>query len=204
MCIRDRYMGMESKTELNIRSNIVIVRGDITSETTDAIVNAANYSLQLGSGVAGAIREKGGPSIQEECNQYVARHGRLKVGDVAVTGAGNLRVKWIFHTPGPFWEGGNNNEEQDLALCIDNILRKAEEKQLTSISIPAISTGAFNFPKDLCAKILISRTRMFFNEKNPRTLKVVRFVLFDEESYKDFNSISNNVKATSKCTCNLI
>lgn len=123
--------------------------GDITELDVDAIVNAANSSLALGGGVAGAIRERGGPRIQEECD----RIGGISVGGAAITTGGRLRARRVIHAVGPRW--GEGDEPKKLRFAIANSLRLAEENRLKSVAFPAVSTGIFGFPIELAADIMI-------------------------------------------------
>jgi O-acetyl-ADP-ribose deacetylase (regulator of RNase III) len=132
-----------------------LVQGDLTELAVDAIVNAANSALQLGGGVAGAIRMKGGPSIQEECDKI----GRTPVGEAAVTGGGNLKASYVIHAVGPQY--GEGDEDEKLRNATLNSLKRATEKGLKSIALPAISTGIFGFPKDQCAQIMLRAASEF-------------------------------------------
>ncbi|MBA7681733.1 O-acetyl-ADP-ribose deacetylase [subsurface metagenome] len=157
---------------------IKLYQGDITELDTEAIVNAANASLILGGGVAGAIRRKGGPSIQEECNKI----GGTMVGEAVVTGAGNLKAKYVIHTVGPRY--GEGNEDEKLKNATLNALKRAQEKKIRSIAFPAISTGIFGFPLDRAAKIMIKTVKNFL--VIPSSLKLIVFALFDKKSYDIF------------------
>ena len=119
---------------------LILIQGDITRQTTDAIVNAANSSLMGGGGVDGAIHRAGGPSILEECRQIVARQGRLPAGQAVITTGGNLPTRYVIHTVGPVWHGGSRGEAELLAGAYRESLKLAETHQLTSISFPSIST----------------------------------------------------------------
>jgi len=134
---------------------IKLIQGDLTELAVDAIVNAANASLVLGGGVAGAIRTKGGPSIQEECN----RIGGTTVGQAVVTGAGNLKARYVIHAVGPRY--GEGNEDEKLRGATLNSMKRATEKGMRSIAFPAISTGIFGFPKDRCADIMLQTIRSY-------------------------------------------
>lgn len=159
-------------------SIIELVQGDITEMDTEAIVNAANAQLQLGGGVAGAIRRKGGPVIQEECNA----HGPIRVGEAAVTGAGELKAKYVIHAAGP--RMGEGNEDEKLRSATLASLRLAQDNSLKSISFPAVSTGIFGYPVEKCAEIMLSTTIDFL--KSGGNLKRVVFCLYGAESYKVF------------------
>ena len=131
-------------------TQLELIEGDITELEVDAVVNAANEDLQLGSGVAGAIREKGGPSIQEECD----RIGSTPVGTAVLTGGGNLTARHVIHAVGP--RMGEGDEDRKLASAIRSSLALADRHGLKSIALPAISTGTFGFPVDRCARILLT------------------------------------------------
>lgn len=158
---------------------IVLIQGDLTEQAVDAIVNAANDQLILGGGVAGAIRTKGGLSIQEECN----RIGGCPVGEAALTGAGDLRAKYVIHAVGP--RMGEGNEDEKLRLATLNSLKRASEKQLRSVAFPAISTGIFGFPKDRCARIMLATVRDFLATEET-SVEEVRFCLWAEADLKLF------------------
>ncbi|MHC4498458.1 MAG: macro domain-containing protein [Planctomycetota bacterium] len=150
---------------------------------TDAIVNAANAQLILGGGVAGAIRRKGGPQIQQECNKI----GGTFVGGAVITTGGNLKAKHVIHAVGP--RMGQGNEDEKLANATLNSLKVADENNLKSISFPAISTGVFGFPIQRCAEIMLTTT---IDHLNARTgLEKVVFCLFGPESYKVFENQLN-------------
>lgn len=158
---------------------VVLLRGDITEMETDAIVNAANAGLILGAGVAGAIRTKGGPEIQEEC----LRIGGTHVGGAVVTTGGRLKARYVIHAVGPRW--GEGDEERKLRDATLNSLRRATEKGLQSVAFPAISTGIFGFPKDLCAKIMMETVVRFLAEEETSLEKVV-FCLWSQDDLELF------------------
>ena len=165
-----------------------LVQDDITKRQVDAIVNAANSYLKHGAGVAGAIVKKGGDIIQEESDKI----GYVPVGSVVITTGGRLHCKSVIHAVGP--QMGEGNEDYKLKNTIRNILNLATEKKFKSISIPAISSGIFGFPKDLCAKILIDESKKFVKENRQTTLQLIEFCIYDDETYgyflKEFNLIS--------------
>ena len=154
-------------------SSIELIQGDITELSVDAIVNAANEHLQLGAGVAGAIRRKGGASIQRECD----RIGHCPVGGAVVTGGGELQARWVIHAVGPVWRGGKNGEEDLLASAVRSSLARAEEIGAKSVALPAISTGIYGFPLDRAAGISVGEARGF--AARARTLERIVFCLFD-------------------------
>jgi O-acetyl-ADP-ribose deacetylase (regulator of RNase III) len=158
--------------KLNIhKTQIELLQGDITDLAVDAIVNAANEHLVLGAGVAGAIRAKGGPSIQEECNKI----GGTPVGTAVITGGGRLKAKYVIHAVGP--RMGEGDEDQKLADATRNSLRLADENSLKSIALPAISTGIFGFPIQRCAEIMLYNTRSYVEEGTG--IERVVFCLYD-------------------------
>ena len=165
------------------QTKLTLVQGDITKQTTDAIVNAANSSLMGGGGVDGAIHRAGGPTILEQCKQIVAKQGRLPSGKAVITAGGNLPAKYVIHTVGPIWNGGKSNEAQILASAYRESLKIAEAKKLTSISFPSISTGAYRYPLDQAAKVALETVISFLKE-DAVSLKEVRFVLFDTRTYE--------------------
>ncbi len=163
-------------TEKQIGSGRVrLVVGDITKERADAIVNAANSNLLGGGGVDGAIHRAGGPAILEECKEIRRRQGGCPTGQAVSTTAGRLQARYVIHTVGPVWGGGDRDEEQFLASCYRNSLELASELGCESVAFPSISTGAYRFPIELAARIAL-RT---IAEELPKTgVKEVRFVLF--------------------------
>ncbi len=165
--------------------SIKLIHGDITEEKVDAIVNAANSRLQHGGGVAGIISKKGGPTIQKESNEYVKKFGSIETGNVAVTSGGNLKCKYIIHAVGPVWQGGSNNEETLLYRAVYNSLKKADERGLDSIALPAISTGIFGYPIEKATKVYFSATHDFIRQ-NPTSLRDIRFVIYDEKYLDHF------------------
>ncbi len=161
--------------ERTVRGKVIrLIQGDLTEQAVDAIVNAANVHLVLGGGVAGAIRSKGGPSIQEECN----RIGGTTVGQAVVTGAGKLKARYVIHAVGPSY--GEGNEDDKLRGATLNSLKRATEKGMRSLAFPAISTGIFGFPKDRCADIMLETTRSFF-ETVETSLEEVVFCLWSKD-----------------------
>jgi len=157
---------------------IKLVKGDITDLEVDAIVNAANSSLKMGGGVAGAILRKGGWQIQEECD----RIGYCPVGSAVITTGGKLKAKYVIHAVGPRY--GEGNEDEKLRKATLNSLRLADENKLSSIAFPAISTGIFGFPKERCAEIMLSEAAEYL--RGETQLKEVIFCLYDDKTYKIF------------------
>jgi len=170
-------------------TTIELVLGDITDLDVDAIVNAANTRLKLGGGVAGAIRRKGGPKIQEECD----RIGYCPVGGAVITSGGNLKARYVIHAVGPRY--GEGNEDEKLRSATLNSLRLAEEHRLASIAFPAISTGAFGFPKDRCARIMLSTVLAYV--KKGTNLKRIVFALYDQETFNIFEKTLGELAGTT-------
>jgi O-acetyl-ADP-ribose deacetylase (regulator of RNase III) len=166
----------------SIFSRIALLQGDITKMEVDAIVNAANSSLMGGGGVDGAIHRAGGPAILSECREIVARQGRCETGQAVITSGGNLPAKFVIHTVGPIWRGGNNNETNLLQNAYLNSLRLAVENGIETIAFPNISTGVYGFPKDKASLIAIETVTRFLSENEQ--IKQVYFVCFDEENYE--------------------
>ena len=160
---------------------IQIVRGDITTEDVDAIVNAANSYLRHGGGVAGAIVRAGGYDIQRESDEIVRERGKVPPGEAVVTSAGKLRARYIIHAVGPVWRGGNENEDEVLYRAVYNSLLRAKELNVAQISIPAISTGIFGFPKERAAKIFEKAIKDFIDRENS-TIKTIRLCNIDKET----------------------
>lgn len=154
--------------------------GDITEMETDAIVNAANARLIMGGGVAGAIRKKGGPSIQADCD----RIGGTFVGGAVITTAGDLKASHVIHAVGP--RMGEGNEDEKLKNATLNSLKAADQNNLKSIAFPAISAGIFGFPIERCARIMLETTINYL--KGPTGLEKVVFCLFGRDSYEVFAS----------------
>lgn len=163
---------------------IIAGPGDITGESCDAIVNAANSSLMGGGGVDGAIHRTGGPAILEACKSIVAREGRLPAGQAVATPGGRLAAKFVIHTVGPVWEGGHRNEPLTLASCHTESIRVADELQLSAIAFPAISTGIYGYPIDLAAQIAISSTAEALS--SARHVREVKFILFNRVALRQF------------------
>ena len=157
---------------------------DITKETTEAIVNAANSSLLGGGGVDGAIHRAGGPSILQECKRIVAKIGSLDSGKAVLTTAGRLPAKYVIHTVGPIYQIGNRDEAETLASCYRESIRLADEHGITSLAFPSISTGAYGYPVHEAAEIALATVA----ETLPSCvhLQRVRFVLFEAPSCKAF------------------
>lgn len=168
------------------QTKLSITQGDITKQTTNAIVNAANSSLMGGGGVDGAIHRAGGPAILEECKQIVAKQGRLPTGQAVITTGGNLKARYVIHTVGPVWHSGSSNEANLLASAYRESLKVAAEHNLTSVSFPSISTGAYGYPTGDAARVAIKAVASFLKEQKT-SLKEVIFVLFDSRTYEAYS-----------------
>lgn len=158
-------------------TRVVLVKGDITNQNTEAIVNAANSTLLGGGGVDGAIHRAGGPKILEECKQIRAVQGGCPTGEAVITTGGNLPARYVIHTVGPIWSGGASNEDELLQLAYYNSLALAREHQIETIAFPSISTGAYNFPIARAAQIALSTIR---EELDKGDFAEIRFVLFSD------------------------
>lgn len=167
-------------------AKIALVQGDITEEQVDAIVNAANVHLQHGAGVAGQIARKGGPEIQRESDAWVRANGPVPTGEAVVTGAGALPYACIIHAVGPIW--GSGDEDARLRAALWNSLLRAEERSLKTISIPAISSGIYGFPKDRCADILLATAEEYVQAHSETGLTEIRFCLFDAPTVEAFRA----------------
>ena len=172
----------------------IVGPADITKETTDAIVNAANSSLLGGGGVDGAIHDAGGPEILAECRQIVSKIGRLPAGQAVITTGGKLRAKHVIHTVGPVYRGGEQGEAEMLANCHRESIRVADEQELTSLSFPAISTGAFGYPISEAAKIAISAAVGAL--RSTKSVKLCRFILFDVHDFRIFERSAQKLQET--------
>jgi len=159
---------------------LVLVEGDITEQESDAIVNAANSSLILGAGVAGAIRSKGGPTIQQECDEI----GGCPVGGAAITTGGNLKARHVIHAVGP--RMGDGDEDEKLKNATLSSLEVADDNGLKSIVFPAISAGIFGFPIDRCAEIMLSNSIDYL--KRDTGLEKIIFCLYGQQAFDTFKT----------------
>jgi len=165
---------------------VVLEQGDLTEAAVDAIVNAANNDLQLGGGVAGAIRRKGGPVIQDECD----RIGRIPIGEAAITGGGKLKARWVIHAAS--MQLGRATTAESLRTSTRNSLARAAEKGVKSIAFPAVGTGIAGFPLRECAAIMLDEVAKHLRGKT--SLTQVRFVLFDAVALETFNSVWSKMR----------
>ena len=163
---------------------VEICQGDITLDAVDAIVNAANSELEHGGGVAWAISQRGGPPIQKESHEWVRKYGPVTNDRPAYTSGGAMPCKYIIHTVGPVW--GEGDEDRKLAAAVRGSLVRADELKLASISMPAISTGIFGFPKQRAARLMFAEIERYFAENAASGLKLVRLMLFDQPTVDVF------------------
>lgn len=161
----------------DVVERIEIVEADITQQRVDAIVNAANTTLLGGGGVDGAIHRAAGPQLLEECRTL----GGCPTGQAKITGGYNLPARWVIHTVGPIWRGGEHGEDELLASCYCSCYALAEERRIRTIAFPSISTGAYGFPIERASRIALRETRSFLTG-NPSVEKVV-FVCFGRTAY---------------------
>lgn len=183
---------MADKIKIN-NTSLIALLGDITTESTDAIVNAANSGLMGGGGVDGAIHRAGGPAILEDCKRIVAKAGRLPAGRAVITVGGRLKAKYVIHTVGPIWHGGNAHEPDVLYSCYTECLKLAVSSNLKTIAFPAISTGIYGYPAELAAITALNAVADFI-KRGDCPLEQVRFVLYDRGSYTIYVKELDNLK----------
>jgi len=184
-------------TESSInRTKLSLVQGDITGQATDAIVNAANSGLMGGGGVDGAIHRAGGSAILEECRKIREQIGRLPAGKAVITTGGRLQAKYVIHTVGPVWHGGNKGEPELLASAYTESLKLAAEKGLKSISFPAVSTGAYGYPIEPAARIALQSTIDFVRYAS--SIEEVVFVLLDSYTYRVYADTFKDLTAETR------
>jgi O-acetyl-ADP-ribose deacetylase (regulator of RNase III) len=174
-------MVSDSTVKIINQAQLAIIKGDITRQATDAIVNAANPSLMGGGGVDGAIHRAGGPSILEECRQIIARQGQMPTGQAVITTAGRMPAKYVIHTVGPVWHGGGRQEAELLASAYRESLKLAARDGLDSIAFPSISTGAYGYPVAEASRIALKTVADFLSATT--SVKEVIFVLFDDRHF---------------------
>jgi O-acetyl-ADP-ribose deacetylase (regulator of RNase III) len=173
-----------------MQGRIVLREGDITEERADAIVNAANCELQLGAGVAGAIREKGGPSIQAECDA----HGPIAVGEAALSGAGRLPARFVIHAAS--MRLGGRASEESVRSAMRRSLEIARDEGLRTIVVPALGAGVAGLPLQRCAEILLEEARRHLEGET--SLEEIRFVLFGEPAYRVFEQVADAAKIAAQ------
>jgi O-acetyl-ADP-ribose deacetylase (regulator of RNase III) len=172
------------------QTKLSVTQGDITGQATDAVVNAANSSLM-------AIHRAGGPAILKECKQIISRQGRLRTGRAVMTGGGNLKARFVIHTVGPIWRGGNQGEPELLASAYQESLKVAAENDLMSVSFPSISTGAYGYPVMEAAAVAINAVASFL-KKDATSIKEVVFVLFDAATFESYSSVLGRMAGGSE------
>ncbi len=170
-----------------------LIIGDITNETTDAIVNAANSSLLGGGGVDGAIHRTAGPLLLAECKKIRAQQGPLPPGRAVATSGASLKSKHVIHTVGPVWQDGSNGEPETLASCYRESMRLAEELSCLSVSFPSISTGAFGYPVHDAARTALATV---VERLRTSSVKTVHFVLFDIRTHRAYSTEARKLAET--------
>lgn len=177
-------MASQLRYRIGEKASLELVIGNIVEETTDAIVNAANSSLLGGGGVDGAIHRAAGPQLLAECRKIRDQRGPLPPGKAVSTSGGNLKARYVIHTVGPVWQGGARNEPQVLESCYCSAIEEANRLACVSVSFPSISTGAFGYPVRLAASIALRTVADLLG--SPRSLLLVRFVLFDSNTHSAY------------------
>lgn len=181
---------------IGLRATLELLQGDIVHETTDAIVNAANSSLLGGGGVDGAIHRAAGPELLAECRRIRDQRGSLPPGQAVVTSGGNLKARYVIHTVGPVWQGGNRNEPQILESCYCHCIEEAIRLGCEHMSFPSISTGAFGYPVMEAAQIALRSVADLLHGQDPHNsqpLRNVRFVLFDPHTHSAYAEAARNL-----------
>jgi O-acetyl-ADP-ribose deacetylase len=175
-------------------STIELIEGDVTRQSVDAVVNAANSSLMGGGGVDGAIHRAGGHEILEECRKIVAEHGPLAPGRAVSTTAGQLPAGYVIHTVGPVWHGGEHGEPETLASCYRESLGVADKLHLANIAFPSISTGIYGYPVEQAAEIALKTIAITLPAL--RHLREARLVLFSNADFKTYSRVLESIAAT--------
>ena len=167
---------------------IELIKGDITKLEVDAVVNAANKQLKGGGGVDGAIHRAAGPQLHEQCMLLIEKlGGELPVGEAGITQAGEMPAKFVIHTVGPVWRGGNKGEDRFLTKAYRSSLQLAVDFGLKTIAFPNISTGIYGYPKDKAAEIAVNEVNRFLSEND--TIEKVIFVCFEDENYTLYKNL---------------
>ncbi len=187
IALSDRKDQHHGGNEEESMTKIKLVQGDITKEQVDAIVNAANSQLIGGLGVDGAIRRAGGSEIDRACDEIRARQGGCPTGEAVITTGGNLPAKYVIHTVGPIWRGGNSGESELLASCYRESLSLALQNSAKTIAFPSISTGIYGYPIDKAAAVALSAVKEFLMQGDG--IGEVRFVLFDDSTYRGYEQV---------------
>jgi O-acetyl-ADP-ribose deacetylase (regulator of RNase III) len=165
--------------------------GDITQQDTEAIVNAANPTLLGGGGVDGAIHRAGGPAILAECRRIRETGGECPPGQAVITGGGNLKARYVIHTVGPVWRGGERNEEKTLENAYINSMMLAAQNQVTTISFPSISTGAYGFPIERACRVALHAVARFVRSHDG--IREVRFIAFSQSDYEVYAAAMRSI-----------
>lgn len=173
------------------KARISLIKGDITEQKTEAIVNAANSTLLGGAGVDGAIHRAGGPAILAECKEIRARQGGCPTGEAVITTGGNLPAQYVIHTVGPIWRGGSAGEAKLLANAYRNSLELAVQNGITTISFPSISTGAYGYPLPEAAEIALKTIMEFLRSDN--VIREVIMVLFNDKIYNLYKTTLESI-----------
>ncbi len=166
---------------------IELLKGDITKLEIEAVVNAANRQLKGGGGVDGAIHKAAGPVLHEECMRIIQKMGECPTGEACITSAGNMPSKYVIHTVGPIWRGGNMHEQKLLAKAYRSTLELAVDFGIKEIAFPNISTGVYSFPKELAAETALDETNKFLMD-NPDFKRVV-FVCHEDDNYEIYKKL---------------
>ncbi|MFC1865566.1 macro domain-containing protein [Chloroflexota bacterium] len=182
----------DSSLKIN-KAELLLLKGDITLQSTDAIVNAANPDLKGGAGVDGAIHKAGGPGILSECKKIIEKQGRLAIGKAVITSGGNLNAKHVIHTVGPVWHDGNKGEAELLSSSYRESLMLAEENNLSSVSFPSISTGAYGYPTYKAAQEALKTVAIFLKDE-ASIVKIVVFVLYDYRTFDAYQVAMSEIK----------
>jgi O-acetyl-ADP-ribose deacetylase len=169
------------------KCTLLLVQGDITKESTGAIVNAANSGLLGGGGVDGAIHRAGGPAILEACREIRKIRGPLPTGEAVITTGGKLKARFVIHTVGPVWQGGDAGEDSLLASAYTNSLQLALENNVTSIAFPSISTGVYGFPIERASRIAFDTVTAFLRKNE--AIEEVRFVTYSAEDFATYAQV---------------
>lgn len=169
------------------RIRIEVIEGDITKQTVDAIVNAANTTLLGGGGVDGAIHRAAGPELLEECRTL----GGCPTGQAKITNGYKLPAKWVIHTVGPVWRHGNHGEDELLASCYRNSLALAERHGIRTIAFPSISTGAYRFPLERATRIAVNETKRFL--ARDQSVEKVAFACFGQDAFETYQRVITDV-----------
>ncbi len=184
---------MSNTIDIPLPSNrkITLITGDISVQQVDAIVNAANQHLTRGGGVCGAIHRAGGPAIWQECKAIVEKHGLVPTGHAVATTGGNLPARYVIHTVGPVWHGGNSGEAEQLASGYREAIRIADQLELTTIAFPSVSTGIYGYPVELAAPVALSAVIAAL--ATAKHINEVRFVLFDEDTFQAYARAAQSI-----------